>query len=535
MDFNFSLQAGRLIDDVIAISIAPLLRPLVILLHSLALAVFFGTHASTDVLYAQDADGNFVFGEPLDPSPLPPLPLPQHAGRVPEAAEATRPMESQPDRDSRSVATTRSARRPNMPVPGKPGRGLVPLKENQDTSSEPGSVEDANPSGLLSFVPHEFRNGGIAFECIYTGESFTKDRGGLSPTRRTNYRSNLDLVGTLNTAKMGWWDNGRLFVYGQNLSGRPLSKDDVGDVQLFSNLDSTINDTERPNFTTIAEYWYEHLLLDGRFRFKVGKQDANVDFALSDLGGDFVNSSFGFPPMIPFPTFPSQALGFAGFLNLTDNLILGLGAFDGTLPSGPQGVRWGFDTLGHNGVISLYQLEWKPALGVDGQLPTTLRTGIWHHSDSDVWVELSANPFPTTFQQNYGVWTTGDQMVWKESSSSDDDQGLGIFGQFGWAPGDRNLFQEYYGGGLVYKGLLPGRDSDLMGFGIAAAMFSSGIRNQNAAANIDMTRFETYYETFYKYQVSNFISLQPDVQFISNPGGLYKDAVVGGLRFEVVL
>ncbi len=56
---------------------------------------------------------------------------------------------------------------------------------------------------------------------------------------------------------MGWWDNGRLFIYGQNLSGRPLSSSDVGDIQLFSNLDSTISETERPNFTTIAEYWYE--------------------------------------------------------------------------------------------------------------------------------------------------------------------------------------------------------------------------------------------------------------------------------------
>lgn len=476
---------------------------------------------------AQDTETGLAYGDPL-----PPLPLPQHAGRTPETPEMTRPQESQPNRDSRMLVQKQGSRTREMPVPGKPGRGLVPLDELDSEASESADLENM---GQLSFVPHQFRNGGITFEYIYTGESFTKDRGGLSSTRSTNYRSNFDLVGMLNTSKMGWWDNGRLFVYGQNVSGRPLSKEDVGDVQLFSNLDSTISDTERPNFTTIAEYWYEHLLLDGKMRFKVGKQDSNVDFALSDLGGDFVNSSFGFPPMIPFPTFPSQALGMSCFLNLTDELTFGLGALDGTLPSGPQGVRWGFDTLGHNGMISLYQLEWKPALGADGQLPTTLRTGIWHHSDKDVWVELSANPNPVTFNQNYGVWTTADQMIWKESDSADDDQGLGVFGQFGWAPGDRNLLQEYYGGGAVYKGLLTGRDSDLIGFGIAAAMFSSGFRTQNAAANIDITRFETDYELFYKYQHSRFISLQPDMQYISSPGGMYKDTIVAGLRFEVVL
>ena len=157
-------------------------------------------------------------------------------------------------------------------------------------------------------IPHQYRDGGITIEAIYTGESFTKARGGITQRRPTNYRSNLDLVSIVDTAKMGWWDNGRLFVYGQNLSGRPLSASEVGDIQLFSNLDSTISETERPNFTTIAEYWYEHLLFDSKVRVKIGKQDANADY-------------------------------------------------DGTLPSGPQGVRWGFDTLGHNGAISLYQLE----------------------------------------------------------------------------------------------------------------------------------------------------------------------------------
>jgi len=277
------------------------------------------------------------------------------------------------------------------------------------------------------------------------------------------------------------------------------------------------------------------LLLDGRFRAKIGKQDANVDFALSDLGGDFVHSSFGFPPMIPFPSWPSQALGLAGFLNLNEKLTLGIGVYDGSLPSGPQGVRWGFDTLGHNGAISLYQLEWKPQFGYDGQLPSTVRTGLWHHSDKNVWTELSANPNPTTFNQNYGIWTIVDQMIWKESESDDDDQGFGVFGQFSWAPGDRNLFQEYYGGGFVYKGLLPGRDHDLIGFGVASAMFSNGFRAQSAAAGDNVSRFETAYELFYKYQHSKFISLQPDIQYIANPGGLYKDALVAGLRFEVVL
>lgn len=466
------------------------------------------------------------------------LPLPAHPGRAPEAPEVTRPKESQPDRDKKPAIYTQTRKIGTMPVPGRPGRNLTPLKELNDVETEEleseeeveSDVEAAERLGLFRRLPHQLRDGGLNFEYIYTGETFTKARGGINPTRPTNYRSNFDLVGTIDTAKMGWWDNGRFFVYGQNLTGRPLSAAEVGDVQLFSNLDSTISATERPDFTTVAEYWYEHLTLDQRLRIKIGKQDANVDFALTDLGGDFVHSSYGVPPMIPLPTFPSQSLGIAAFLNLTDSLILGIGVFDGSLPSGPTGVRWGFDTLGHHGTMSLYQLEWKPQF----QLPTTIRTGMWHHSENDVWIQLTTDPNPITYNQNYGFFTTFDQMIYKESYCEGNDQGLGVFGQFGWAPENRNFLKEFYGGGFVYKGLLPSRDNDLLGLGFSNVLFSGGFLQQNIAAGIPMAKYETAVELFYKYQFSQFITFQPDIQYIANPGGQYRDALVPGMRFEVV-
>ena len=467
------------------------------------------------------------------------LPIPQHPGRLPEDPSSSLPKESQPkrfERPKRPVATHRTA---PLPMPGRPSRNLAPpgfteeeLAEDAEGNSSP---EDAAESvGILGFLPHQFHDGGFAFECIYTGETFTKARGGITSGRPTNYRSNLDLVGTLDTERIGWWDSGRFFVYGQNLSGRPLSATEVGDVQLFSNLDSTINETERPSFTTVAEYWYEHFALDNRMRVKVGKQDANADFALSDLGGDFVHSSFELPPMIPLPTFPSQALGIASFYNVTETVALGFAVYDGTLPSGPQGVRWGFDTLGQNGAISLYQLEIKPQLGLNGELPSTVRTGYWYHSSNESWVEFDNVLDPRTFQRNYGCYTTIDQMIWKEEFGSDNDQGLGVFFQFGWAPSNRNLLTEYYGGGLVYKGFVPGRDEDLLGLGIASARFSDHFRAAEANGGTEIALSETAIELFYKALVGKSLSLQPDLQYIANPGGQYKDALLPGLRFEAI-
>ncbi len=475
------------------------------------------------------------------PAPLmtaePTLPIPSHPDRLSEPPSSSLPKESQPKRSERPTKPVSARRTSAMPIPGRPSRNLNPPGPAEDGSEGSDVDESASAQesvGLLGFIPHDFHNGGLTIECIYTGESFTKARGGIIPGRPTNYRSNLDLVATIDTEKMGWWESGRFFVYGQNLSGKPLSATAVGDVQLFSNLDSTISETERPSFTTVAEYWYEHFCLDNSLRLKIGKQDANADFAFCDLGGDFVNSSFGLPPMIPLPTFPSQALGVASFYQLTETVNLGFGIYDGTLPSGPQGVRWGFDTLGSNGAISLYQLEFKPQLGRNGELPTTIRTGYWYHSSNDSWVEFDDVADPRTFRSNYGCYTSLDQMIWKEEFGGDNDQGLGVFFQFGWAPSNRNVLAEYYGGGLVYKGLLPQRDSDLTGLAFANVLFSGHYRAAEQIAGTDVGPSETAVELFYKALIGNNLSIQPDIQFIANPSGQFQDALLPGLRFEAV-
>ncbi len=468
----------------------------------------------------------------------PSLPIPKHPGRVPESPENSLPKASQPNREQRkTVPVSQRSSAARLPIPGQPSRNLTPLDQlDEEVELEEGETaeEAAEGGGLLKFFPHEFRDGGITIEAIYTGETFTKARGGINSSRATNYRSNLDLVGIVDTAKMGWWERGRFFVYGQNLSGKPISTSDVGDIQLFSNLDSTISATERPQFTTIAEYWYEHLVVDELWRIKVGKQDANADFAFTDLGGDFVNSSFGLPPMIPLPTFPSQALGIASFLNLTDETILALGIYDGTLPSGPQGVRWGFDTLGDNGAISLYQIEHKPQLGTDGEFPSTIRLGGWFHSSNDSWSEFDDAIAPRTFGHNYGYFASVDQLIWKEHLGTDDDQGLGIFFQFGWAPSNRNVIREYYGGGLVYKGLLPNRDDDLLGLAFASALLSEHFRASSDMVGLSPAPSETAVELFYKTLLGPNMSVQPDIQYIANPSGIHRDALVPGMRFEVV-
>jgi hypothetical protein len=85
---------------------------------------------------------------------------------------------------------------------------------------------------------------------------------------------------------------------------------------------------------------------------------------------------------------------------------------------------------------------------------------LWYHTG-----EFAETRSADVVSGNYGVYAMIDQLIYKESSSGMDLQGMGVFLQFGWAPADRNPATRYPGAGFSYTGLLPSRDQDTLGFG----------------------------------------------------------------------
>ena len=54
-----------------------------------------------------------------------------------------------------------------------------------------------------------------------------------------------------------------------------------------------------------------------------------------------------------------------------------------------------------------------------------------------------------------------------------------------------------------------------------------------ARLNRSGTRQETAVEVFYKAAITPWLSIQPDLQYIASPSGIYRDALAVGLRFQV--
>ena len=119
-----------------------------------------------------------------------------------------------------------------------------------------------------------------------------------------------------------------------------------------------------------------------------------------------------------------------------------------------------------------------------------------------------------------------EQLVACENPGEEGDtQGLGAFVRYSTRFGNRELpITSVWGGfvaGVVYQGLIPGRDDDVAGAGVAWAKL-----------NQDGTSQETAVEVFYKASLQSWLSIQPDLQYIASPSRIYRDELAVGIRFE---
>jgi len=115
------------------------------------------------------------------------------------------------------------------------------------------------------------------------------------------------------------------------------------------------------------------------------------------------------------------------------------------------------------------------------------------------------------------------------------EQGLGWFGRIAFDPQDRNFLGFYFDTGLTYTGLIPTRDEDVLGLAFAYAQLSRGAQQQAIDGGSTGVGAEMVLEATYQAKVTKWLSIQPDLQFIINPGGNQDlgNALVIGARAAI--
>jgi len=387
-------------------------------------------------------------------------------------------------------------------------RRVVPSSFDCASACDCRACDSVTPQLIGPLGPLLHRDCGIAFEPVYYGEVFSNTRGGISTNNATRYQALLDLAVELDFETVGIPWPGRFVLRGQNTHGRGLSQDFIGDFQTVSNIDSF------DNIMQISVYWWEVSLPEGNVMSRLGKQDVNTEFLVIDLAQDFIHSSFGLTPSAGLPSYPAPSMAAVVLADLTQSIRLKTGLWDLLADGG----GWGFS--GNEVTLTIAELEHQYTL-LDGTLPGAIDLGILYASGGEA-LGLS---IPSIFS----YYIQFEQLVYRENPCHEaDSQGLGIFAsyapRFPSRPIPVTAISEAFFGGVVYSGLIHGRDEDVAGMGAAWARL-----NQGGAME------ETAIEVFYKAQITPSMSVQPDIQYVVSPSGIYRDALAVGLRFQLAL
>ena len=135
----------------------------------------------------------------------------------------------------------------------------------------------------------------------------------------------------------------------------------------------------------------------------------------------------------------------------------------------------------------------------------------------------------------YGFYFQADQMIFRESldekAKKADLQGLRTFNMLTFAPGfaRQNQYPFYFQSGLVYKGLIPSRDKDVLISAIGYGAYQGGVGNPPAT-------YTAALESGYRWQLNGWSYVQPFFQYIARPNGTndFSNAAILGVLTGLV-
>jgi porin len=399
---------------------------------------------------------------------------------------------------------------------------------------------------------------GVTLQIQDINEAWGNVSGGVR--RGADYDGLTTVTLGLDTGTAFKLPNGTFNLSVLNIRGRNISSDNLHNLQTASGI--LANPTTR-----LWEVWYQQSFPDSGFDVKLGQQSVDQEFITSQGSALFLNTAMGFP-MVPSadlygggPAYPLSSLGVRLRAQPGGGFTALAGVFQDNPPGGPfdadgqllGSTRWGGNFNLRTGALFIaevqYALNPPPSGNADNVphptgLPGTYKLGFWYDTASFPSPEFdtagvslasaSSNGMPRQLLHNYSVYAVMDQMVWRPDEKA--AQALGVFARLVGAPGDRNLISFSTNAGLTLKAPLPGRDNDTLGLGFGVTKVSSAAQGfDSATAFYTGTAYpirssETFLELTYQVQLAPWWQLQPDFQYVFNPGGGISNPNAPGKR-----
>jgi len=406
--------------------------------------------------------------------------------------------------------------------------GATPAAAEVDCGvSHQGIPEDAflaiDPGGVRQALARS----GIEIGGTYYGEVFANS-GGFEQGGK--YDGVLELSLDADMHRLGFWKGLCFHTNGFQIHGQSITADNIGSLMPVSYLEAT-------PATRLDELWLEQHMFNDKLAVRFGQLAADADFVITEGGGFFLNGTWGWAAIMASdmpsggPAYPLATPGVRVAVTPNDNFQLLAGVYNGD--PAPPCASDDPQICNSNGLD--FELNDPPLLMVEGaysynqsgRLPGTVKVGAWNqfgtfeHQRFDsggALIAVTGDP-GRPLDNDWGLYGIVDQLIWRLRGSSD-AKGVALFGRVIGAPSDRNLVDFYADGGLTFSGMIPGRPDDAFAIGFAY----TGISDQVHGFDVDLGEpidrdYEALLEICYTMQVANGWTLQPDFQYIWQPGG----------------
>lgn len=366
-----------------------------------------------------------------------------------------------------------------------------------------------------------FSDRGFDFTATYTAQIWGNVSGGLE--RNAAYLGLLQFGLDIDLEQAIGWKGGSFNTTWTWLSGDQPTP-------LFVGSDFAISGSEAVAGFRCLDLWLQQKFFGEKLTLRAGMFNADRDFTISEYSSFFLNSAFGWPVLYDGraagpPAYPAAAPGLYAAWQPAEGWIVQSAVMQGIAYPGDANFYWHLDRV--DGFIFLNEVihSWPKA-----KLPGTAKLGaIFQSGYQNVPDNSGRQTWGSGFY--YGIV---DQALYEEpGSTADSPQGLGWFTRGGFAaPSDSSPLGLLLQTGLVYSGPFPGRDDDSVGIAFGWNQESPYEASTAAGSNRGL---EMVFEASYQWQISPWFAVQPDLQYIVQPGGstAIPNALVLGLSVSV--
>lgn len=369
-------------------------------------------------------------------------------------------------------------------------------------------------------------NAGLELEVNYTGDLWGVAHGGKK--RITTYLDLLELRANIDNEKLLGIKGNSMSVAMINSNGATTNSSAVGSTQGIDNAEVVSNGVR------LYEAWVQQNFMDDRLSVLLGLHDLNSEFAVTTISDNFIKptmqigQSFAQSGTNGPSVFPTTSLAGRVKIKPSETTYIAAAAYDG-IPGDPDHTTGSAIKIEDKDALLLVaEIGYTPQVESSEDELNKLALGVWRYTSA-----LPDQEDATLQRTPQGMYALGSYRFYHDQQG----RAAGVFLRGGVADGDTAQVDWDYEAGLVGNGLIPSRPDSEIGFGISQAHNSDKYMRVQQAASTPVDRNEYSYELYYLDTIAPGISIQPDVQYVVNPGTdvVTGNATVLGLRLNVSL